>query len=288
MITKKSARVSALLLLAMIARGQSPEEAASLFLSATALTNPPPVEGIADAQAYQEKFVAALEASLGAPVGYKAALTNPRAQEIFGASGPLSGVLLEKMLLTNGATIKADAGAVLMMEADLLVRVGSTDFITAETDAELLRTVDALIPFLEFPDLGTSSDVPRNAVTLKALNAGARLGVLGEPILMEGIHDWPQRLAFFRVVIKTDADEWIGDGSGGNLLGNPMTALRWLRDDIKASGRTLKPGDLLSLGSLTSPVKATPGTCVTASYYNLALEGVPTVKACVAESMIDE
>ncbi|NEP63017.1 MAG: hypothetical protein F6K31_39935, partial [Symploca sp. SIO2G7] len=41
----------------------------------------------------------------GSVVGYKVALTNPRAQAQLGVNQPLYGFLLENMLLDNGATL---------------------------------------------------------------------------------------------------------------------------------------------------------------------------------------
>ena len=66
-----------------------------------------------------------LTAQLGAPVGYKAGLTNPAVQKRFNADAPVWGVLYANMLLANGATVDAGFGARPLFEADLLVRVAS-------------------------------------------------------------------------------------------------------------------------------------------------------------------
>ena len=184
-------------------------------------------------------------------------------------------------MVTNGATIRFDAGARLMVEADLLVRVGDVSINHATSDGELLRSIDAILPFIELPDLAIATNLVPEATTLEALNAGARLGVKGDAIPMAGLGDWMQRLAFLRVELKDQAGNLVGDGNGGALLGHPITALRWLRDDVRARGVELKPGDVLSLGSLSAPAPAQSGTCLTATYFNLSPDGPVAVKVCI-------
>ncbi|MGD1952415.1 MAG: 2-keto-4-pentenoate hydratase [Leptolyngbyaceae cyanobacterium] len=194
----------------------------------------------------------------GAVVGYKVALTNPEAQSQLGISHPLYGFLLENMLLEDGADLPMDFGARPLAEGDLMVRVGSAEINQAETDLELLAGLDAVIPFLELPDLIYEEDAILNAGALVAVNMGARYGVLGDPVELEAEEQGLEQLASIRVVLTNDEGQFLTEGNSTALLGHPINALRWLRDTLHTQGVDLRPGDLLSLGSITASVPLDP------------------------------
>ncbi|OJJ26388.1 hydratase [Roseofilum reptotaenium AO1-A] len=225
--------------------------------------NHTPVSAIApngtleQAAQFQQQFVQALIPQLGPIVGYKAALTSPVAQERFGVSHPLRGTLLKEMLLSSGATVPVNFGARGVFEADLMVRVGDAKINQAKTPQEVLESLDAVIPFIELPDLMYDRTVTLNGPALVAINTGARLGVLGEPVALEGTPEWEKRLGSIAVVMENGKGETLSEGSSSALLGHPLQAVLWLKEDLRAAGIDLKPGDLLSLGTITplTPVK---------------------------------
>lgn len=190
----------------------------------------------------------------GSVVGYKVALTNPNAQAQLGVSHPLYGFLLENMLLENGASLPMEFGSRPQAEGDLMVRVGSADINQADTDLELLAALDAVIPFLELPDLIYEPDANVNAGALVAVNVGARYGVVGDPVDLAADESGLDQLATIRVVLNNAQGQFLAEGSSDALLGHPINAVRWLRDTLNSQGVELRPGDLLSLGSVTSLV----------------------------------
>ncbi|NEZ63084.1 hydratase [Leptolyngbyaceae cyanobacterium CCMR0082] len=196
----------------------------------------------------------------GSVVGYKVALTNTKAQSQLGISHPLYGFLLENMLLEDGATLPLEFGSRPQAEGDLMVRVGSADINQADTDLELLAGLDAVIPFLELPDLVYEEDAVVNAGALVAVNVGARYGVMGNPVELESGDSGLDQLANIRVVLNNDRGQFLVDGESSALLGHPINSVRWLRDTLLTQGVELRPGDLLSLGSVTSLVSLDAGT----------------------------
>ena len=62
---------------------------------------------------------------------------------------------------------------------------------------------------------------------------------------------------------------------GEVILGHPLNAVMWLAADLKHAGVTLKPGDLLSLGSFSKALPAHAGTTVRVVYEGLP--GTPAV-----------
>ncbi len=221
------------------------------------------------AEEIQDLFVAEISKSLGQVVGYKAALTNPNAQERFNISQPLRGALLEKMLLENGSIISAKFGSRPIGEGDLIVRVGSAEINNAKTPRETLKYLDAVIPFIELGDLVYSQDVKLDAPALLAINVGARAGILGKPIPLADTDEWENRLENLRLEMLDEKGKVLASGNSSALLGNPLNVVLWIKDSLQAEGKQLKKGDLLSLGSITNFVAVQSNTTIRAKYISL-------------------
>ena len=145
------------------------------------------ITSIPDGACHQDAVVERLGESLGPVVGYKAAATSAGAQRQLGLDGPVLGILFEDMLRPGGATIRVDQGARLIFELDLLARVGDEAINEATTREEALEAIDAFVPFVELGDLMVPAGAPITGPLLQAMNAGARLGVTGEPIPADGL-----------------------------------------------------------------------------------------------------
>jgi len=227
-----------------------------------------------EAMLVQEAFVARIEAVYGPPVGYKAGLTSPPAQKKFGVTHPLLGVLLEKMIIRKtNLLMDAKFGVLPLTEGDLVVSVGSNDINTAKTDMEILAALDAVYPFIELPDLFYAKGTKLNGPALAAINVAARYGLLGNPIKLAATEEWKNRLANFKLEILDKDGKVLATGKGGNLLGHPLNVVKWIRDELKKQGKTLKKGDLLSLGTITKLMPAKPGKTIRARYTGLDPKG---------------
>lgn len=203
------------------------------------------------AKIVQNSFIQSLQPSLGKTVGYKAGLTNKKIQERFKITYPLQGVLLEKMIVPSGSKISLNFGTQPRIEGDLIVRVGSEKINTARTIEEVLSCLDAVIPFIELPDLVYDRDIKLTASHLQATNVGSRMGVIGEPIMIEDPLKWQKQLSQIQVVILDEKNTILGQGDSTALLGDPLKVVVWLRDTLQLQGKSLKKGDLLSLGTIT-------------------------------------
>ena len=228
-----------------------------------------------EAERIRDGLVAELAASQGKVVGYKAGLTNPAVQKRFGHNSPVRGVLLEKMLLDDGAEVPAKFGAVPVFEADLVVVVKDEAINQARTPAEVIKHVASIRPFIELPDLVTAKEQPITGAVLTAINSGARLGVLGKPIA--ATPELADALGKMTVVMRDQDGKELARAPGAAILGHPLNAVVWLAQDVAKSGGRLRAGDILSLGSFTAPNFTKPGIQVTVTYEGLP--GNPTVSA---------
>ncbi|HMM53401.1 MAG TPA: hydratase [Candidatus Desulfobacillus sp.] len=228
---------------------------------------------MAQAEQIRDGLVAELMPSLGRVVGYKAGLTNPAVQKRFGVDHPLRGVLLEKMLLEDGAQVPAKFGAVPFSEADIVVVVKDEGINQAKTPAEVMSHLASIRPFIELPDLVTAKEQPLTGAVITAFNVGARLGVLGKPI--PAAPEMADALARMTVVMRDQDGKELARAPGSAILGHPLNVVVWMAQDLAKSGDRLRAGDILSLGSFTAPQFTRPGTRVTVTYEGLP--GNPTV-----------
>jgi 2-keto-4-pentenoate hydratase len=231
--------------------------------------NPEGLSG-ADGECSREKVLKILQAQMGAPVGYKAGLTNPAVQKRFEHDAPVWGMLFAPMLLKNAAIVDAAFGARPLFEADLLVRVSDEAINRAGTAEEVLRAIDQVIPFVELPDLVVQVPAPPklNGAAIVAFNVGARLGVLGTPISVQAHPEIGNALRDMVTIIKGDGAE-LDRGRGSDVMGHPLNAVVWLAKDLARSGRSLKKGDLISLGSFSRLLPPKAGLAVEVLYQGL-------------------
>jgi len=246
---------------------------ANYYLKKIPAPAPDPSPTLDQAMRIQAEYNAALAPAFGKVIGYKAGLTNPNVQKVFGVSAPLRGTLMEKMILKSGATVEAAFGARPLYEGDLILRVGSEFINTAATPMEALKAIDAAIPFIELPDLVYAKDVKINGPLLAAVNVAACFGVVGEPIPVQATPEWMERLKTFKCQIYDRSGKMLVEAPGSSLLDHPMNVVLWLRDSLKKDGIALKKGDLLSLGTITKLTPTAPGTTVRARYVGLDPKG---------------
>ena len=221
-------------------------------------------ETMDDALCMQEKLVERLTDEVGEPIGYKVGLTSQPAQERFGATEPVRGVLLDGMLMDDGATIGQFASRGLF-EADLLVTVRSDEINVATTPMEVLRQIESVQPFIELADLVVAEGEPLTPAIITGINVGARRGVTGNPIRARSTQAFLDELGTMTVRMSTSKDGELFAVPGSAILGHPLNAVLWLMND----GVKLEAGDVVSLGSFGAPQPAVPGQTVTVAYDGL-------------------
>ena len=246
---------------------------ASAYEARIPADNPDAGQSVADAACARAKFQVPLAKQLGPAVGYKAGLTNPAVQKRFNASEPVWGVLRERMLLKDGATVMGKFGSRPMFEADMVVRVKSAAINQATTPAQVLANIEQIVPFMELPDLVVQDPTKLDGNALAAVNVGARLGVMGQPIevpanaaqrdrMLAELADMSVRL------VDADGKE-LAKGKGSDVMGHPLNAVVWLASALQREGLALRPGQLVSLGSFSPLLPPKAGQRVSAHYDGL-------------------
>ncbi len=246
------------------------------FVAATAANQPAmalSAQGsMEDALCTQAKLAEALAPTMGAVIGYKAGLTSKPAQDRFDVTEPVQGLLFEKMMLQDGASVPAKFGAIPMVESDLVLVVGDDAINDAKTPADVMAHISAVHPFIELPDLTLAKGQPITAVTLTAMAVAPKLGVLGAAIPVDDPAAMASALENMTVTLRDGTGAEVATAPGAATLGHPANSVLWLM----SKGITLHKGDLISVGSfgpLTPSAKMNGGASAT----YVGLPGDPVV-----------
>jgi len=248
---------------------------AARFANLQPTPNPRADLTMADAVCGRDAFTRFLGQNYGKVVGYKAGLTNPAVQKRFNYPNPVRGTLFEKMLLKDGAEVPAKFGARPLFEADMIMEVRDAGINKAKTPLDALRHVSRIYPFIELPDLVVEDPAKITGAGIVYINVGARLGVLGKPIVVKATPQLVDALANMTVRLTDQDGKELDAGKGDAILGQPLNAVLWLVKDLHASGIALKKGDLLSLGSFSRLLPPKPATSAKVTYQGLP--GNPSV-----------
>ena len=202
---------------------------------------------LAEAYRWQDEMIEILGPAMGEVVGYKTGGHDPNPPNASFPPGGIRAHLLSGMFRAD-PSIRVEETSAGFLEADFAFRVGDVSINTAETDLEILAGLDAVVPFAEIPDPYYD---PETATVNRMIvsNMISRWAFSGEPVPIEPTEEWLSRLRSFEFAVLDENDTVIQTGSMAEWY-DPIAAVRWLRDQLRDSGKELAPGHLLSLGNV--------------------------------------
>lgn len=205
--------------------------------------------------------VAELRAARGErQTGWKIGFTNSNILEEYGVDGPIWGPVYDTtvIVMADGAADCPLAGlAEPRIEPEIVLRIGRVPAPDMD-DAAVLACVDGIAHGFEivqslFPDWRFR---PADTVAAFALHGRLYHGPITDT---GGDTNWMDPLTSFEIALMKDGAE-VDRGHASNVLGGPIQALRHLVRGLESdpSGRGLRPGDLITTGTVTRafPVKA--------------------------------
>ncbi len=203
---------------------------------------------LAEAYLWQDEMVKIMQPVMGGVVGYKTGGHDPGPGFSTFPPDGIRAYILDGMLRADGAAIRMEDSKVGFLEADFAFRVGSAAINQAESDLEILAGLDAIVPFAEIPDPYYDPDTRSINGTIVA-NMGTRMSFTGGVVAIEPTEEWIERINNFTFAVLDENDVIIQEGKMAGWY-EPLTVVRWLRDQLKESGKELMPGQLLSLGNI--------------------------------------
>ena len=204
--------------------------------------------GLDDAYAVQIG-VADLRCSAGDGVaGYKVGCIGPGVVSQFGMSGPIHARIFRSELHQSGDTLKHSAYANLAIEGEMAVRIGTNG------------TAEAAFPIIElhhFVFRGGRKNLPE-LVANNGINAGA---VLPDGVMSKTLDDWSASRELSIAINGATIDT----GGLWAMAGGASEALEWLQEDLARFGGSIKPGDLILVGTPLALHPVKPGDHIVVS-----------------------
>lgn len=201
-------------------------------------------------------------------LGWKIAATSANGQAHINVSGPLAGRLLSGQVFESGATVPSAGNRMRVAEPEFAFAMAQDlpPQATPYTQEQVMAAVASLHPALEVPDSRLEPFTAAGQAQLLADNACARHFVLGKaaPDVWRDLD-----LSTYPVHARVDhgsALKYTREGTGGNVLGDPRTALTWLANQLSALGITLQKGQVVTTGTCMVPLELLPGDRVSADY----------------------
>jgi len=218
------------------------------FLAYKPMPGFPHTMSLAEAYAWQDRLVEYMQPALGPVVGWKTGGHDPGPGFPTFPPGGIRGAILEGMIFPSGTAVTLDQTRRGFLEADFAFRVGSERINDAETDLETLAGLDAIVPFAEIPDPYYEEGTRSINGTIVA-NMGSRMSFVGEPMLLRPTQEWIDKINSFTFAVH---DENGNEIDNGTMVGwyEPLAVVRWIRNQLRKSGKRLVPGQILSLGNI--------------------------------------
>jgi 2-keto-4-pentenoate hydratase len=230
---------------------QKAEGIARLFRKRRQIDMLPPdlmPSGLDEAYRVQQVLEEIEIAGRGAIAGYKIGLTTPIMQRLCGVDEPIYGAIFGKEVHDGRAELAVRNYCRLGIETEIALRLGEdlplggTSGSWRERVADAVVACTAAIELLEdlHHDYGRLSAAAM--VAGNVWNAGI---VVGAPV-----SDW-RRLDLTQLTASLSINgREIGNGKGGDVMGNPLNALAWLAEARAAAGRPLRRGMIVMTGSM--------------------------------------
>jgi 2-keto-4-pentenoate hydratase len=205
-----------------------------------------------------------LDARLGWEVaGWYLGATNVEIQRLLGLDGPYMARVYERLLHASPATLAPAEFPPMVIECEFAFRLAHDLPARGEpyTREEVIAAVGSVHAAIEVVAGHLDDWIDKDVWSVIADN-----GTDGAVIVGEGTSDWRDiDLAAVRVTLHRN-DELVREGTGANVLGDPMTAFTWLANARRAAGDGLTAGMTCNTGTATSICPAAPGDELVATF----------------------
>lgn len=186
-------------------------------------------------------------------IGKKIGVTSAVVQEMLGVHQPDFGFLTNRMEYPNDADIPV-AGNLIQprAEAEIGFRLKRDLSGPGVTEQDVLDATECIMPCFEIVD-SRIKDWNIKIQDTVADNASCGVFVLGEDVADPKAHDLPN----LKIKVWKNG-EFLSEGLGCAVQGNPLTAVAWLANTLGAYDIPFKAGEVILSGSLVplEPVQA--------------------------------
>ncbi|MDN3903321.1 2-oxo-hept-4-ene-1,7-dioate hydratase [Arthrobacter sp. YD2] len=215
---------------------------------------------VEDSYAVQNLWADRLLASGRKLAGHKIGLTSKAMQAATGITEPDYGVILDDMVLENGAVLQWDAYTHPRIEVELAFVLGRPLAGPHCTLFDVLDATDYVVPALEILDSRIQMDGRTIVDTISDNAAMGAMVVGGNPVKPADVDlRWVSALLY-----RNQGIEETGVAAG--VLNHPAAGVYWLANKLAVHGTSLQAGEIILAGSFTRPMWVYQGDTVFADY----------------------
>jgi 2-keto-4-pentenoate hydratase len=202
-------------------------------------------------------------------LGHKVGLTSRAMQEMLGVHEPDFGVLLDDMVLPDGAEVSLRDLVHPRVEAEIGLRLAEDLRGPGVTIDRALAALDVAMPALEIID-SRIADWRIGLVDTIADNGSSARAVFGTKSVPAADLD----LRLVGAVLERNG-ELVEHGVGAAALGHPAACVAWLANKLAGFDQTLRAGELILPGAVHRAIDVVAGDVVRAELAGL---GTVTVR----------
>jgi 2-keto-4-pentenoate hydratase len=198
-----------------------------------------------------------------AVIGKKVGLTSKAMQQMLGVDEPDYGHLLTDMKIDDQATVEVAEFISPRVEAEIGF-ILEQDLVGPNVNyLDVLMATKYVVPTIEIID-SRISDWNIKLVDTVADNGSSARVVVGKKLsTIAGLDLRTQGMVLYQNEVP------VATGAGTAALGHPAQAVAWLANKLSEFGMTLKAGELILPGSLSSAVAVKAGDTISAHFGQL-------------------
>lgn len=198
--------------------------------------------------------------------GWKIAATSELAQQLLGVPGPSIGPLFAEHVSDTPATAGAKTAHQDAVECEFAFVIGQ-DLNGAETISkdDIIAATDSAMIAIEIVGCRFEGGFAEAGAHLCISDFSFNVGFVRGP----DIPDWRSvDLSQAPAAMHLNGEQ-VAAGTGADVMGDPVEALRWAAEEAARIGMPFKAGDIVTTGTMTGAVKVAPGDKVVGDFGEL-------------------
>jgi 2-oxo-3-hexenedioate decarboxylase len=209
-------------------------------------------------------------------VGRKIGFTNRAVQKTFGVSAPIWNYMFDTTVrdLAASTDFALASTCAARIEPEIVLHLATAPRVGMD-EAELAGCIDWVAHGFEIVDAiyPNWSFAATDAVAGFGVHAALLLGA--QRSIGDSRARWIELLKSFTITL-TCSDGVTRSGSGANVLDSPLTALKFLVDEIARypQSRPLQAGEIITTGTLTDAMPVAAGQRWSTALEGIALDGI--------------
>lgn len=194
--------------------------------------------------------------------GWKVAATSELAQQLLGVPGPSIGPVFAEHIQDSPAVAGAKTAHQDAVECEFAFVMAHDLDGSPLSREDILAAVDHAMVAIEIVGCRFEGGFADAGAQLCISDFSFNVGFVRGP----KIENWPDVDLSGAAAAMHLNGEKVAEGTGVDVMGDPVDALRWAAEEAARIGMLFKAGDVITTGTMTGAVKVAPGDHVVGDF----------------------